>query len=105
MANKHSTFKALSMGFEKVLDERAYNGAYYVKDGKIWIFDITALKQRQGVSSNEELEAQGYDVETYLSLENEPNELVALYEDITVEDGEPVYLEGEMYLYPDGSMH
>jgi hypothetical protein len=26
------------MGFEKVLDERGYDdGAYYVKDGKIWI--------------------------------------------------------------------
>ncbi|MEP8874471.1 hypothetical protein ABKV76_22570 (plasmid) [Enterobacter hormaechei] len=29
------------------------------KDGKIWIFDIVALKQKLGVSSNEELEAQG----------------------------------------------
>ncbi|MEE7540513.1 hypothetical protein G8O18_22640, partial [Enterobacter kobei] len=79
-------------------------GAYYVKDGKIWIFDIVALKQKLGVSSNEELEAQDYDVETYLSLEKEPNELAALYEDMAVEDGEAVYLEGGMYLYPDGSI-
>lgn len=106
MANKkHSVFKALSMGFEKILDERGYdNGAYYVKDGKIWIFDIVALKQKLGISSNEELEAQDYDVETYLSLEKEPNELAALYEDMAVEDGEAVYLEGGMYLYPDGSI-
>ncbi|HGW7519856.1 TPA: hypothetical protein ACNRHG_004606, partial [Escherichia coli] len=27
-----------------------------------------------------------------------------LYQDIAVEDGEPMYLEGGVYLYPDGSI-
>ena len=42
---KHTVKRALSMGFEKMLDDRGYDsGAYYVKDGKKWIFDIVALK-------------------------------------------------------------
>ena len=71
---------------------------------KKWIFDIVALKQKQGVTSDDELKNLGYDVDTYNLLENEPNEMAQLYQDIAVEDGEPMYLEGGVYLYPDGSI-
>ena len=30
--------------------------------------------------------------------------MAPLYKDIAVEDGEPMYLEGGVYLYPDGSI-
>ncbi|WP_338464456.1 hypothetical protein [Franconibacter daqui] len=110
-STKHKVEKALSMGFEKVIDDRGYDsGAYYIKDGKKWIFDIVALKQKQGVTSDEELQNLGYDVDTYNYLENEPsstngpNEMAELYQDIAFEDGEPMYLEGGLYLYPDGSI-
>lgn len=73
---KHTVKKALSMGFEKVLDDRGYDsGAYYVKDGKKWIFDIVALKQKQGATSDDELKILGYDVDTYNLVKNESNEL------------------------------
>ncbi|EFP0168637.1 hypothetical protein HLW99_003245 [Escherichia coli] len=102
---KHTVKKALSMGFEKVLDDRGYDsGAYYVKDGKKWIFDIVALKQKQGATSDDELKILGYVVDTYNLVKNESNELAELYQDIAVEDGEPMYLEGGVYLYPDGSI-
>ncbi|WP_312383581.1 hypothetical protein [Atlantibacter subterraneus] len=102
---KHTVKRALSMGFEKVLDDRGYDsGAYYFKDGKKWIFDIVALKQKQGVTSDDELKNLGYDVDTYNLLKNESNELAELYQDIAVEDGEPMYLEGGVDLYPDGSI-
>lgn len=102
---KHTVKKALSMGFEKVLDDRGYDsGVYYVKDGKKWIFDIVALKQKQGATSDDELKILGYDVDTYNLVKNESNELAELYQDIAVEDGEPMYLEGGVYLYPDGSI-
>ncbi|EJF8969879.1 hypothetical protein M9H41_003418, partial [Escherichia coli] len=80
------------------------SGAYYVKDGKKWIFDIVALKQKQGATSDDELKILGYDVDTYNLVKNESNELAELYQDIAVEDGEPMYLEGDVYLYPDGSI-
>ncbi|EFH9043327.1 hypothetical protein GFB06_09875, partial [Escherichia coli] len=80
------------------------SGAYYVKDGKKWIFDIVALKQKQGATSDDELKILGYDVDTYNLVKNESNELAELYQDIAVEDGEPMYLEGGVYLYPDGSI-
>lgn len=102
---KHTVKRALSMGFEKVLDDRGYDsGAYYVKDSKKWIFDIVALKQKQGVTSDDELKNLGYDVDTYNLVKNESNELAEFYQDIAVEDGEPMYLEGRVYLYPDGSI-
>ena len=63
-----------------------------------------ALKQKQGATSDDELKILGYDVDTYNLVKNESNELAELYQDIAVEDGEPMYLEGGVYLYPDGSI-
>ncbi|MEQ5575061.1 hypothetical protein ABN306_19865 [Providencia huaxiensis] len=102
---KHTVRKALSMGFEKVFDDRDYDaGAYYIKDGKKWIFDINALKQKQNIFSDNELKELGYDVDTYKSVAKELDEMSIIYQDIVIEDGEAIYLEGGMYLYPDGSI-
>ncbi|HHI1616048.1 TPA: hypothetical protein ACP4WV_001101, partial [Escherichia coli] len=59
---------------------------------------------KQGATSDDELKILGYDVDTYNLVKNESNELAELYQDIAVEDGEPMYLEGGVYLYPDGSI-
>ena len=56
---------ALSKGFEEVLDENAFNGRYFIKDGKIWIHDIDALQDKLDVYDEYELEELGYDVDTY----------------------------------------
>ena len=34
---------ALSLGYEKVIDNKAYKGCYFIKNKKIWIHDIKAL--------------------------------------------------------------
>ena len=38
-----SEFKALVLGYQKVIDARAYGGVYYLKDNKRWIFNLPAL--------------------------------------------------------------
>ena len=35
-----SEFKALVLGYQKVIDARAYGGVYYLKDNKRWIFNL-----------------------------------------------------------------
>lgn len=57
--------KALDYGFRVVLKADAYNGRYFIKDHKIWIHNIGALKRQLGISSDYELEDMGYDVDTY----------------------------------------
>ncbi|EPU2077613.1 hypothetical protein ACVVFS_005132, partial [Salmonella enterica subsp. enterica serovar Chester] len=52
---------------------------------------------------------QNYDVDTYYRVENQQEEIAddemqSRYHNLAVEEGEPVYLEGGMYLYPDGSI-
>lgn len=56
---------ALKNGFEVVLDEKAYNGRYFVREGKIWIHNISALKKQLRIYNNKELELHGYDVKAY----------------------------------------
>jgi CII-binding regulator of phage lambda lysogenization HflD len=100
---------ALALGFEEVLDEKAFKGKYYVKDSIVWIHDITALKRKLGVSSDQELRDLSYDVDNYHEYVNHTNEMVnsemaSLYSAITHEDGEPTYLSDGVWLYPDGTM-
>ena len=59
--------KALANGFEEVADDNAYNGRYFVKDGLLWIHNISALKSRLHITSNERLFSMGYDVEAYFN--------------------------------------
>ncbi|MEI8641654.1 hypothetical protein P4S68_13275 [Pseudoalteromonas sp. Hal099] len=100
---------ALALGFEEVLNENAYKGRYYVRHNIIWIHNISALKRKLGVSSNQELKDLNYDVDSYYKYVNHSNqmvdnELASLYDAITHEDGEPTYLCDGVWLYPDGSM-
>jgi len=56
---------ALKCSFEMVIDENAYNGRYFIKDGKKWIHNIDALKRQLGISCDDELKDKDYDVEAY----------------------------------------
>jgi len=100
---------ALHHGYEEVIDENAYKGRYFVKDGKIWIHDIDALKIKMGVLSDDDLRPFNYQVDLYYKYRNYTNEMVNnemknLYEAITHCDGEATYLSDGVWLYPDGHM-
>lgn len=58
---------ALKNSFKAVEDENAYNGRYFVKNGKIWIHNIKALKYQLHIANDNDLIAKGYDVSTYYS--------------------------------------
>ncbi len=62
-----SELLAIKNGFEVVYDKDAYNGRYFIKDGKKWIHNIDALQRQFGMSSDSEVEEKGYDVEAYYS--------------------------------------
>ena len=59
---------AYDNGFRAVYDENSYNGRYFIKDDKIWIHDIAALKYRLDTDSDYRLKKIGYDVDTYYKL-------------------------------------
>ena len=61
-----SEFKALALGYQKVTDTRAYGGVYYLKDGKRWIFNLTALGRALGISTPQEFAAAGYAIDDFL---------------------------------------
>ncbi len=56
---------AVKNGFEVVYDKDAYNGRYFIKDGKKWIHNIEALKRQLRVNSDSELSEYDYDVVAY----------------------------------------
>lgn len=56
---------ALNNGFQVVLDGDAYNGRYFIKDGKKWIHNLSALKRQMGTYRDNEVESMGYDVAAY----------------------------------------
>lgn len=70
-----SELKAISLGYVEEQDDRAYNGRYFIKDGKKWIHNIGALRNTLIQNyiryiDDEELSAAepegfGYDVEAY----------------------------------------
>ncbi|QOY53320.1 hypothetical protein [Candidatus Sulfurimonas baltica] len=109
MDYKKSVELALSLGYEEVSDENAYKGKYFIKHEKIWIHNIEALKLKLKVTSNEELDNLGYDVENYHRYKKHTNkmadnEMKNLYANITHLDGEATYLYDGMWLLPDGTM-
>lgn len=61
-----SEFKALVLGYQKVIDARAYGGVYYLKDNKRWIFNLPALSRALGISAPQEFAAAGYAIEDFL---------------------------------------
>jgi hypothetical protein len=56
---------AVKNGFEVVYDKDAYNGRYFIKDGKKWIHNIDALKRQLRKDSDSELSEYDYDVVAY----------------------------------------
>ncbi len=66
-----SEILAISLGFQEIIDDKAYKGRYFIKDGKKWIHNIEALRNFLGKSyyryiCDEELrDFFGYDVDGY----------------------------------------
>ena len=60
-----SELLAIKNGFEVVYDKDAYNGRYFIKDGKKWIHNIEALKRQLRINSDAELSEYDYDVSAY----------------------------------------
>lgn len=109
MNYRKSVELALALGYEEVEDSNAYKGSYFIKNDKKWIHDISALKSKLGVSSNEELESLGYDVDNYHKYKDytdkmAENEMVQIYDAITHLQGEATYLSDGMWLLPDGTL-
>ena len=61
--------KALQNGFEVIYDENAYNGRYFVKNGKKWIHNIDALKSQLRIRNDNVLAQNGYDVDAYYTCD------------------------------------
>lgn len=110
---------ALFLKYEEVIDEQAYCGRYYIKNGEKWIHNIILLKNHLNISDNQDLRKLGYAVDDYYKckgcatleeakremLKREAKEeMMSIYSGITHEDGEPTYMCDGMWLYPDGSM-
>lgn len=113
---------ASNLGYEEVPDQDAYTGAYFIKNGKKWIFNITGLKKTLNVTSDDELRAQDYDVDMYFEIRQNryqyqvmilgsdgivpltKNELTSVYHDLQVtnEPEEIVYLSDGMWLDSHG---
>lgn len=86
--NQHTTFipytpseiEALAAGYVEKYDERAYNRRCFIKNGKKWIHNLGALRNKLKNEygryiDDEELSAKypegfGYDVENYYSRHN-----------------------------------
>ncbi|MGV6989745.1 hypothetical protein ACWA5Z_12805 [Testudinibacter sp. P80/BLE/0925] len=70
-----SEIKAIALGYTEIQDERAFNGRYFIKDGKKWIHNIEALRRKLNKDyvryiDDDELsvsapEGFGYGVEAY----------------------------------------
>ncbi|MTC57374.1 MULTISPECIES: hypothetical protein [Providencia] len=113
---------ALNLGYEAVPDQDAYTGAYFIKGGKKWIFNIIGLKKTLNVTSDDELRMQDYDVDMYFEISQNwsqyqdmifgsddispspENELTSIYHDLqlTNDPGEMVYLSDGMWLDSNG---
>lgn len=109
MDYKTSVELALYLGYEEVQDTQAFQGRYFIKDGKKWIHDIEALMRHLGVSQFSELESLGYDLNNYHSYKEFSNkmagqEMQSIYNEITHCDGEATYLSDGMWLLPDGTL-
>ncbi len=106
---KKSVELALCLGYNKVLDDNAFKGCYFIKDNKKWIHDIVALMQYLDIKLYEHLEELGYDLKNYHSYKDHTNEMATqemkeIYSGITHEDGQPTYMSDGIWLYPDGTM-
>jgi cytoplasmic protein len=58
--------KALILGYKPVEDERAFNGVYYAKNGKMWIFFLESLARKIGATCHNDFREHFYAIEDYL---------------------------------------
>ncbi|HEK0502706.1 hypothetical protein [Proteus faecis] len=113
---------ALNLGYEAVPDQEAYTGAYFIKSGKKWIFNIIGLKKTLNITSDDELRMQDYDVDMYFEIRQNwsqyqdmifgnndiapspENKLTSIYHDLQVtnDSGEMVYLSDGVWLDSSG---
>ena len=66
---------AMALGYEEILNNNAFQGRCYVKNDKIWIYNIEALKATLGIEENIELDELDYDVEAYMTYRNYNEEM------------------------------
>lgn len=113
----HNIRLAYTLGYKRIRTSRGYKGFCYVKDGKTWIHNIDALKDKLGVTNDQQLVDLNYAVEDYYKYSSYSNEdikslpkstarreMQGLYESIHVEEGEPVYLSDGVYLSASGRL-
>lgn len=65
---------AMSLGYDYVENPKAYGGVCYMKDKKIWVHDLGALKHTLQCSEAD-LVSLNYDVEAYHSTRDEYSRL------------------------------
>jgi hypothetical protein len=99
---KKSVELALSLGYKKVTDNKAFKGCYLIKSNKKWIHDIDALMQYLNIKLYEDLENYHH-YKDYIN-EMAKQEMQQIYTNITHEDGQPTYMCDGVWLYPDGTM-
>ena len=66
--------KALILGYKPVEDARAFNGVYYVKNGKMWIFFLEGLARQIGATCHNDFREHFYAIEDYLLYNHMPIE-------------------------------
>lgn len=99
----HSQRAALEHGFIRQ-PEHENGWPLYMRDGLKWIYSMAGLKRTLNVHTTAQLQALGYDVQTYLAINREPGEMETLYQDLAVFEGEPSYMGDGMYIFPDGTI-
>lgn len=110
--NGHTEEAARELGFVEVPHELGHNGrSVFMRDGLKWIYNINGLKKDLGVNSDMQLVNLGYDVKTYRDMmtihDLNTKELRDLFQDLDNSGavlGGRVYLEGGLWLYPDGTI-
>lgn len=61
-----SVTKALALGYRKVRKNGAYKGSYFVKNGKVWIFNLEGLAKHLNATCHHDFTKHHYAIEDYL---------------------------------------
>lgn len=70
--------RAIDLGYEPIEDPEAFGGEVFIKNGFKWIHNISFLKQRLTVQTDEELENLGYHVDDYYNHNSPDGEFLAI---------------------------
>lgn len=69
-AYQSSIEQAQWLGYVRVEDKNAFMGAYYIKNGKKWIYNLEALGKKLGATCHFDFIRHGYAIEDYLLFHN-----------------------------------